>query len=247
MINEIQIIEKPKLIILEEKTKLRDYKPEVLNTLTFELVKKLLDLVGSNDGKSDHHISLINFIKDCYGHYTFEEIKHAFDLFVSGEFEHKPYQQLNAVVFGRTMREYEIHKRNKLESYRRKKRLMADKPTKEQQEQTMNDAVNRLHLEFKNTGKISGTISHVYDFLDSQGKLQGDRSKDEWKKYKIEVFSHAKAQAKSEKMTEASSDISIHRALPKIIRDIESGDFDGLKTMSKRIVLMDYFKGLNGG
>lgn len=238
--SNITVIKKPILAVLEDKKKLRDYEDTSLNALVLKLVIHLLDLLGVNDGKESHHTKLAEFIKAAYMHHTFEEIKHAFDLYVAGEFHLKPMQQLNAVVFGQVMRQFENYKRNRLEEYRRKKRLMSEKketPTEEERNKILNNAVSRLYLEYKNTSKVSGVISHVYKYLYTQGKFPTHT-----KEYKKRILEKAKKIAKSEQSTLAMKDISIHRNLKKTIEKIESGNFDGLKTISMRVVLEEYFE-----
>lgn len=241
--SEISIYQKPQLAVLEEKKKLRNYEESALNAGIKTLIFHLLNLLAVSEGKKDHHIKLAELIKAAYMQFTFEEIKHAFDLFVAGEFEQKPFQQLNAVVFGQVMRAYNNYKRNKLEAYRRKKRLIAEqneKPSKEDQQKAMNDAVTRLYLEYTSSGRITGTISHIYDYLFTQGKLPKHD-----KAFKEMILEKAKTVAKSEQMTEAMKTVDARRALNKTIEKIEEGTFGGLKTISKRLVLVEYFEQLS--
>ena len=58
------------------------------------------------------------------------------------------------------------------------------------------------------------------------------------------IFKNAQTIAKSEQMTQASKSIELHRNLKNALAKIKTGKFDGLKTISKRLVLIEYFKTL---
>jgi len=233
-------IKKPLLATLESKKQLRDYSEIEINTALANLTIHLLNLLAVNSGKKDHQIKLIEFIKASNFNLTIEEIKYAFNLFVQGEFAMKPMQQLNAVVFGQVMKEYQAYKNEKLRVYRQKKQInenQADIPSKQEQEKMLDEAIMNIYLEYKNTGTITGVTSHIYDYLYNQGKLPKHT-----KEFKSMILKKAKAIAKSEQMTNASKSIEFHRNLKNALAKIETGKFDGLKTISKRLVLIEYFK-----
>ena len=109
--NELIQYQKPELIVLAEKKKLRDYEIEKRKAFSVKLIAKLLNLLGVNDGKTEQHNALAIHVCDFYGHVSFEQIDKAFGLFVIGAFTTKPFQQLNAVVFGQVMAEYFLHEK----------------------------------------------------------------------------------------------------------------------------------------
>ena len=236
-------VKKPLLAVLESQKQLRDYSETEINAALANLTIHLLDLLAVNTGKVDHQIKLNEFIKASNFNLTIEEIKHAFNLFVQGEFTLKPMQQLNAVVFGQVMKEYKTYKIEKLRVYRQKKQLNQNKkaiPSKQEQGKMLDEAIINLYLEYKNTGTITGITSHIYDYLYNQGKLPQHT-----KEFKLIIFKKAQSIAKSEQMTHASKSIEMHRNLKNILTKIEAGKFDGLKTISKRLVIIEYFKNQN--
>ncbi len=236
-------VKKPLLAILESKKQLRDYSEIEINTVLANLTIHLLDLLAVNSGKKDHQIKLIEFIKASNFNLTIEEIKHAFNLFVQGEFILKPMQQLNAVVFGQVMKEYKAYKIEKLRVYRQKKQLHENQkaiPSKQDQERMLDEAIMNFYLEYKNTGTITGITSHIYDYLYNQGRLPQHT-----KKFKSKILKKAQTIAKSEEMTNATKSIELHKNLKNVLANIEAGKFDGLKTISKRLVLIEYFKNQN--
>lgn len=237
--------QKPQLAVLEEKPKLRDYTDAELNTICVVLVSELTDLLGVKDGKVNHLNKLASFIKDCYKNHAIEEIKHAFDLYVKGEFHHKPFQQLNAVVFGQVMREYDIYKRNQLELYRRKKRLMAEQnqiPSKEEQKKSMDEAVVRLYLEFQNSGTITGIVSHIYDYLDNKGTLKGDKTDDSWNDYKKEIYESVRRRMIAENEVKTAKDRQEVIDIKNLIKELESKKSGKAISESKKQILIEYFK-----
>ncbi len=236
-------VKKPLLAVLESQKQLRDYSETEINAVLANLTIHLLDLLAVNTGKVDHQIKLNEFIKASNFNLTIEEIKHAFNLFVQGEFSLKPMQQLNAIVFGNVIKEYKAYKIENLKAYRRKKREQEEIkaiPSKQDQEKMLNDAIVNSYLEYKNTGTLTGVVSHIYDYLFKQGKLPLHT-----KKFKAMIFTKAQSIAKSEQMTQASKSIELHRNLKNALAKIEAGKFDGLKTISKRLVLIEYFKNQN--
>ena len=233
-------VTKPLLAVLESQKQLRDYSETEINVALANLTIHLLDLLAVNTGKVDHQIKLNEFIKASNFNLTIEEIKHAFNLFVQGEFSIKPMQQLNAIVFGNVMKEYKVYKIEKLRVYRQKKQLRENQkaiPSKQDQEKMLDEAIVNAYLEYKNIGTLTGVVSHIYDYLFKQGKLPPHT-----KEFKAMIFKKAQTIAKNEQMTQASKSIELHRNLKNALAKIEAGKFDGLKTISKRLVLIEYFK-----
>ena len=166
--SNIQEYKTPKLAILEQQKKLVAYSETERNTITYKLIEKLLNLLGVSDGKIEQHKKLLGFINDVYGYVTYEEIDEAFKLYISLKFGIKPYQQLNAVVFGQVMREYDIYKKEQLKEYRRKqKELNNQKSTVSDQEKKRidNEIVNKCLDYFIENRFVDIERLYVYDIL----------------------------------------------------------------------------------
>ena len=107
------------------------------------------------------------------GHYAFEEVEEAFKLYVGGEFEISVMQQLNAVVVGRVMREFEKHKKDKLQEYRKRKareRNEVYEPTKSEKERMMLEGWGNALQELELTGKFEFSKWHLYDWAIESGR-----------------------------------------------------------------------------
>lgn len=237
---------KPELIILAEKKKLRSYQEVELNTTTGAFVYKLLALLGVKDGNLEQHNALANHIKVAYKHQTFEQMDKAFELFISGQLKTKPFQQLNAVVFGQVMNEYFEYEKEQTKVYKLKLNEFKNqaKPMEQtEKDQLMEAAINAALKEYTQTGEIELAPSK-YDWLDSKGKLQGTLPKAEWDEIKlnkyesvktrlIEVYSKAKASS-----TEERSEFK------NIIQDLQGKKSGKIIAQSKYELLKDYFNSL---
>ena len=225
----------PKLITLENKVRLYDYKESDLNKACVLLVADLADLLGVSDQKTRHLNKLTQFIKGAYTTYTLEEIQYAFQLYVEGEFIDKPYQQLNAVVFGKVMRDFQNYKSNKLQEYRRKKRFVQEqegKPSSEQIERMMLDAVDRCAKEVKYTGKLEGSEYHIYDFLEESGRHKFSEEE------KKREFIKAKEIIRKEMEIESLESLDARKKFKKILKSLDkNGRVIGL---AKTLLLEKY-------
>lgn len=230
----------PKLAILEAKKKIRDYSETERNQITFRMIEKLLNLLGVNDGKQEHHKTLHAFINEMYTRLTYEEINEAFNLCVAGEFNIKPFQQLNSVVFGQVIAAFEVYKKEKLYTYRQKlqkEKAMIETP-KEEKEFIMLEASDRIFRDYKQHKKITEACNHVYDYLFNKGLLPTDKD------IKIAIFERAKVEAKSEAMRDAGIDYEQHRQLKETLERITVGKSDAIVIIAKRLSLEQYFKTL---
>lgn len=171
-VSKIEMPDKPIMAIALENHKLRDFPEEILNANTMGLVKWLLDLLGvSMKGDNvNHHLACVEFVNKSLGNFTYQEIKLAFEMYVSGKFYEpngKPMlvtQQLNAVVIGRVMREYDLRKKNELDSYRRKKELMSRQEVTQEEKDLMYliPLIARFDLYKQNKADLS-EVNHIYD------------------------------------------------------------------------------------
>lgn len=237
----LQKYKKPELAILEEHAKIRDYEGTEKLSKCLELVETLLlDLGVSAKADSKQHQRAIVFIIDSMRNYSFEEIHKAFKLFIAGEFREKPMQQLNSLVIGKVMSQYQEYKNEKLKIYRmnqRNKELDHEAPSQEEQQQMIENRIVELYMEYSNTGDISGPITHIYDHLATKKELpKHDRE------YKAKVMEKAKALAKRYEAEKAMKSFSAAKALKMVTDQINSGKHESLKVICKRVVLRDYFK-----
>ena len=241
--NELIQYQKPELIVLAEKKKLRDYPIETRKSITVKLIAKLLNLLGVNDGKTEQHNALAIHVCDFYGHISFEQIDKAFGLFVLGTFKIKPFQQLNAVVFGQVMAEYSNYEKEQTKIYKMKLQEFKEtsKPMdKKEAEKLMENAINEAIEVYKRTGQIELAPSK-YDWLDSKGKMQGTFSLEEWNNMKrekmnsvrtrlIEVYGKAKALSFEDKIE-----------IKNTLKDLQIKNCGIVISQCKLELLQDYF------
>ena len=241
--NELIQYQKPELIVLAEKKKLRDYPIETRKTNAVRLIAKLLNLLGVNDGKTEQHNALAIHVCDYYGHFTFEQMDKAFGLFVQGAFKNKPFQQLNAVVFGQVMSEYSEHEKEQTKIYKMKLKEFKEtsKPMdKIEADKLMENAIKEAIEVYKETGDIELAPSK-YDWLDSKGKMQGELSLEDWNNLKrdkinsvrmrlIEVFGKAKAISFEEKIE-----------IKNTLKDLQEKKCGMVISQCKLELLKDYF------
>ena len=173
---QIEKYKKPELVILSEKTKIRDYQVEEGHRQGVITVNRLIFKLGVGDKADErHHLAGLEFILKALGHYTFEEIEKAFDLFVSGEFTTKPLQQFNALVVGTVMREFEDYKKEHLIEWRRKEREAkekVDKMTESEKQRVMLDAYDAAVNELEYAEDFEYSKWHLYDWLIKEGRME---------------------------------------------------------------------------
>lgn len=251
---EIIKYKKPYLIELEEKKKLKDY-GENLNQLCLNVVTKLLDLLGVKDGKTEHHIALVNHIIDCYKNYTLEEIKYAFDLYIKGEYTQqtssgfitlKPNQSLNAVVFGQVMREYELRKQKELKNYRLKIQQFKNqaKPMKQEDiNEIMEKAIQEGLRHFKETGIVDNANSR-YDWLDSQGKFLESFSmtQQQFNDYKKKEYNTIVAKLEVEYENKKASTKEEKASFKNILQELKEPKSGKAIIECKKKLLLNYYK-----
>jgi len=240
---QLQVYSKPELVLISEKMKLRDYTHEQRMSQTANLVYKLLNLLGVNDGKTEHHVELARHISDFYGHFTFEQIEKAFGLFIVGKFKTRPFQQLNAVVFGLVMQEFDEYQKEQTKVYRLNIQEFKNKAIPmeaKDKDELMRVAIDNAIQEFKKTGQIE-LASSKYDWLDSQNKLQGIRSTPEWEKLKRTKYNSVQARLKVhyENLKSGSRDEKIE--VKNTLKEIQENKSGKVISQCKLELLEDYF------
>ena len=237
---------KPGLLVLADAPKLREIPEEEKNAKTVKLIIYLLNLLGVTKVKTEQHNALAVHISENYADSTFEEIHKAFNLFVKGEFETKPYQQLNAVVFGKVMSEYDELKRNQSKTYQLQLQEFKRKSEPMSQEEIdgfMELSILKAIETFAKTGVIE-VPGNKYDWLDSKGRLQGEATDEDWKSYKKTKYSYCKARLIAKFKNKET--ISIEEIIKKrdVIKELEEAKSGKVVLMSKTEILEDYFKEL---
>lgn len=227
---------KPMEIILAENKKIREYPVEARIGLATEISVELLDMLGVGGGSNeDHHIRAIKFIAECLLNYTKEEIIHAVNMALTGEFEIKLYQQLNAVVLGTIMREYELHKRKKVITYNKTKKVLENGDISEiEKERIMLDAVTRCEQEVKKHGQLKTSAHHVYDFLEKSGRAEF------LKVDKVREYKKVKEAQVAKLELEALGDLDRRKSLKGQIKRINEGK-DGTTITETKHKLVERF------
>jgi hypothetical protein len=167
----------------------------------------------------------------------------AFGLFVLGTFKIKPFQQLNAVVFGSVISEYFEYEKEQTKIYKMKLQEFKEtsKPMdKKEAEQLMENAINEAIEVYKKTGEIELAPSK-YDWLDSKGIMQGALSLEDWNNVKrekmdsvrtrlIEVYGKAKAISFEDKIE-----------IKNTLKELQDKKSAMVISQSKLELLKDYF------
>lgn len=241
--DQLQIYSKPELVLISEKKKLRNYTPDERTMKSANLVYRLLNLLGVNDGKTEHHTELVNHVTNFYGHFTFEQIEKAFGMFISRQLKTQPFQQLNAVVFGNVMQEFDDYQKEQTRVYRLAIQEFKNKAvpmSEDEKDQIMEESIEKAIQKYKKTGEIEMAHSK-YDWLDLKGKLQEGLTRDEWDSRKrskylsvkhrlIAVYENMKA-TNTEEKTEYKN----------IIKELQEPKSGKIITQSKKELLENYF------
>lgn len=244
--NKLVKYKKDELILISEKPKLRSYEETERKRLVVKLVAELLFLLGVNEGKTEQHNALALHINNNWTNLTFEEIRKAFIMFVNGELNIKPFQQLNAVVFGQVINEFKTFQVDKIRSYKNKMQKLkfeSNKMTPQEADKFMENIIEEAKKKFKKNGLIESHFSK-YNWLDSKGKLQGNKSKKEWEDYKLTKYysvqsrllvdyENMKAQTRDEK-----------NKIKLAIQDIKNKKSNKVINQCKLEILEDYFNNL---
>ena len=234
----------PLLAILEQNKKLRDYTPEERLTISKKLVVDLLgDLGVSAKADTNHHIRAIKYIHESCINYAPEEIEKAFALAINGEIRIDLYQQINALVIGKVMREFEFYKKERLKTHRRKmqerqQQQEVEQPTDQEKENIMIEAVDRLQKEYQQHKRIISACIHVYDHLFKTHKLP--KHTDE---FRDRIHKKAVIVAQNEYMVSIDN-YEDHKIVKRALAEIEKGTSDKIIPVAKRIILEEYFKSL---
>ena len=191
--SNLQIYKKPMLAIISEQKKLRDYEDsEKLSICTNLVANLILDLGVGKNSDTNHHLRAIKFIKDSLGVYTPQEIEEAFRLYILCKFEIEVFQQLNPIVIGKVMKQFDIYKLNKLSDYRKKEsKLKIDQEMQKmkmglEDKKKANDfTIQKSYEFFLNTRGVDLSRVYAYEVLEEYNFTNDDI------KYKKEVYTDA--------------------------------------------------------
>ena len=186
----------------------------------------IANLLSLKEDKEDAYNVCKSAIKDLCTGMGFHEIKQMFEMYVDSKLELTPISNyFDRILLGKIVNSY--------------KKLMNQKPkpgpkiiiaTKEETKKDIEGAVTRSYLEFKNTGYVNGVISHIYNYLDAEGKFQGTKTDIDWVTFKWKVFAICKKEYKEQGV--------FYRTINKAVI------IEDAVTMSKRKILVKYYKQL---
>jgi len=239
----IEVYKKPELILLEENVKLRDYDVEQRKVQATKLVINLLsDLGVGKNADTNHHKRAIKFIEESCKNYTAEEVEKAFQLAIEGVLNVDLLQQINPLVIGRVMREYQSYKNRKTAEYRRKLvEANFDSITVVSDEQKLewNKYSVRKSLSFYiEKGYVDTERIYVYDILFKLDFLPKDAE------YKNKIYTDAiyivEQELRSEKTKTRGRIAEIKLALANLNKPKQST----VILKSKELVLMEFFRKL---
>jgi len=221
---------------IDEITNLQEFKDQLAIIFT-----NVSLMIGIKDPISDlNKTDIKEMILMRFKELSLDELCYAFKLERYGDLGDKTghYQLFNADYVSTVLYKYKKWKvdiiRNNLTN-----RPMKQESTisEEDKENIMLEAVDRVEREIKHNKKITGTYTHVYDYLYKEGLLPKHD-----KEFKDSIQDRAKAIAKGDAATAAQSDYNIHRQLKDTLASIEMGTSPKVKSIAKRIILEDYFK-----
>lgn len=225
------------LTIFERQLPLRGYPEKDLNALLDTQFKFwIANLLSLKEDKEDAYNVSKGAIKDLCVGMSFKEIGTMLEMYTDSKLDLNPIPNyFDRILLGKIVNSYK-----KLMSQKSKVMIEEPKRTPEQEKKDIEEAVIRSKLEFDNTGTVKGVITHIYNYLDAQGKFQGSKTDKEWKDFKWKVFRLCQKIHKNK--------LSIY----KIRKDkadsknetISLFILDDAKTMSKRKILIKYYKNL---
>lgn len=178
---KVEMKNKPVIAVAMENPKIADYPEEVRNINTLTLLEWLLNVLGVNgEDKTEHHTTLHKLINEAYFRFTYQEIKLAFEYYIQGKYSEngKPMlvtQQLNGVVFGKVMSQYEaLKKSNEMDAYRAKLKQQSQSSkeiSQQEKDEIVRNGVINCFNDWLKTKKIEPGYLWLYDHLDELGLL----------------------------------------------------------------------------
>ena len=158
---------------------------EILNKQIFDLGDWMQGVLSLRGEESMKRLEiLLPQIKKTAKGISIREIKTAFDLYLDNKLTIEPRDNyLTLILFNKVIKEY----KDRLP----KKTKVIQEMSEEEKHKLNEEAYKRAKAKYLETGEMDGAVS-IYNWLDSQNKLQGERSLQEWNDYKREVFKRLK-------------------------------------------------------
>ena len=222
------------LVNLDRQLPLRAYPPEKLNrTLLMDFTPWLSSLLSLTGETALNRLEIaLPAVKDlCIG-MGFHEIKRMFEQYVDGRLGIEPIPNyFDRILLGKIVAAYKSQNKPK------PKKMEEYNYTDEEKEFILIEAVDRAKKEYKHTGDISEPYTHIYDYLYQQGQLPKHT-----KEFRDRITAEAKEIAKEMVTYEANQDYDLYRHLKTTLAKIEDGSHGRLKSIAKKLVLIEYFK-----
>ena len=239
----IEIYKKPELIVLEENMKLRDYNDEQRNLQSIKLVNDLLsDLGVGKNADTKHHLRAIKFINDSCKNYTPEEIEKAFSLAIEGVLNVDLLQQINPLVIGKVMREYQSYKTRKTNEYRQK---IAEENFNKVTEMTSNQkiewnkyTVRESLAHFVENGLVDTSRIYAFDILDKLDYLSKD------KEYRNKIYKDSKFLVQQDLISEKPQTRERKDEIKLALKNLDLPKQSPVILKSKELVLSEFFRKL---
>lgn len=227
---------KPYMAALSENVKIKDYPEEIQTANIMSFITWALNLLGvkGDENKVSHHVAAADFVKNKLDSYTFQELKYAFLMYVSGELELRVLQQFNAVVCGDVMRAYKQIKNVRLSAYfQAKEAYLAElnykEPTDEEKAKSAYLGTINCFDEYKQTGTILPGYAWIYDHVTELGLVE----------YTTEAKKKSMTLAK-ELLIKESKHID-PKKYKDFIAKVEEKNSSKVIVKAKNLLLADYF------
>lgn len=231
--------QKPYLINLIDKKKIRDYTDANREQNNGALINKLLGMLGvvttDGDGKALHYIAVDQYINDNLGKFTYSEITEAFNMLLNGTFgdKIKVYPKLDCILLSNTMKLYKVERDRITDNYynqlKKQVRLLENKRnelSEEEKKKQVTNGIIRVFNEYLQTSQIDFGTEYVYDELFELKLLPQE------KKYRLEKLKIAQKKIKSE---------TVRGINKQSLKDIMKGNYIGDISLAKRLIISEYF------
>lgn len=236
---KLPVSNKPALVTHYEKPKIKQYPETIMRANVFAFVDWCLNLLAVNDnGKQQHHAACFEFITSKLTGFTFEELKAAMLMYVSGEFENiKVTQQFNSVVLGNVMREYKKNRDVSMSWYFQERskhlsKLKEPEMTEEEKNKLIVTGIVNCFKEYKENKTILSGYAWVYDHLNESHKLH------------FTVEEKRKAMESAKRILAAQAKKLDPKDARKVLENIEEKNSAKVIVKAKSLLLQKFFDGI---
>lgn len=224
------------------KLRNRKSEPEIKFLIGAALLKSALHL-GLKGIDKLHKPDILNAIFNHYSDLTLEEIYKAFELERYGLYEAKTehFQLFNADYVTTILKKYRALKgRLKSEHNILPSSQKPNELSQEEKEKMVEDAVNRVFVELKETKDIDGPTEYIFDFLVKKGKIK-TKGSTALVEYYSEKLSEAKEQLRKEKLALDPKSPAEKKEKKIDLERIVSGQSNKILIRAKKNILIEYF------